>query len=323
MVGGSPAGNFLGQVCYTTGCHDNTVLINVSEDDKYQYIDDLNLLELIFMTNLLIEYDFSTHVASDVGIDQRFLPPSTTQTQTYNNGIAQWTRENLTKLNAGKSSYIVHTRMREKVATRFTLDNSYIERKVSAKILGVWIGEDPSCWEKNTKEILKRTYGSMTMLTKLKYAGLSRKKLINIYCLFVRSSAEYCSVVWHQNLTQAQSNKIERLQVVALKIILGKDCPKKEDGHCDYENVLKLCNLDSLFVRRKKRMLDFGKKCINHSSLSRLFPYNEAISDDPLNLRNRELFHVNYARTSAYRDSAIPTIQRQLNQHFRKSPPSV
>ena len=46
------------------------------------YKDDLNLPELIFMTNLLIEYDFSTHVASDVGIDQRFLPPSTTQTQT-------------------------------------------------------------------------------------------------------------------------------------------------------------------------------------------------------------------------------------------------
>ena len=42
---------------------------------------------------------------------------------------------------------------------------------------------------------------------------------------------EYCSVVRHDNLTQAQSNAIERLQMVALKIILGSDCPLKEDGN--------------------------------------------------------------------------------------------
>ena len=50
--------------------------------------------------------------------------------------------------------------MKDKVAKRFTLDNSNIERKVTTKICGVWIGEDPSCWEKNTKEIMKRTYVS-------------------------------------------------------------------------------------------------------------------------------------------------------------------
>ena len=71
------------------GCgHDNTDIINISEE----YIDDLNLLELIFMADLLIHYNFPAHVGSDVGIDQRFLPPSTTQTQSYNNGVAQLTR---------------------------------------------------------------------------------------------------------------------------------------------------------------------------------------------------------------------------------------
>ena len=98
--------------------------------------------------------------------------------------------------------------MKESFATRFTLDNKHIERKAVCKVLGVWVGEDPSCWERNTREIVKRTYANMSMLTKLKYAGLSRKKLINIYCLFIRSSAEYCSVVWHANLTQAQTNTI-------------------------------------------------------------------------------------------------------------------
>ena len=57
---------------------------------------------------------------------------------------------------------------------------------------------------------------------------------------------EYCSVVWHDNLTQAQSNAIERLQIVALKIILGSDCPLKDDGHFDYTKALIICKLDSL-----------------------------------------------------------------------------
>ena len=80
------------------------------------------------------------------------------------------------------------------MATRFTLDDSFIERQASTKILGVWFG-----WKNYTKEILKRVFAAMSNLTKLKYAGLSRKKLINIYCLFVRSSAEYCLLLWHGN----------------------------------------------------------------------------------------------------------------------------
>ena len=81
LVGGSPQGSFLGQICYTTGSYDNTEAISISEDDKYQYVDDLDLLELIFMTDVLIQYDFLHHVASDIGIDQCFLPPSSTKTQ--------------------------------------------------------------------------------------------------------------------------------------------------------------------------------------------------------------------------------------------------
>ena len=141
--------------------------------------------------------------------------------------------------------------MKENFATRFNIDGAYIERQTATKILGVWISEDPSCWQRNTKEIMKRTYASMSILTKLKYAGLSRTKLIHIYSLFVRSYTEYCSVAWHDSLTQEQTNAIERLQIVSLKIILGADCPRKPDGHFDYIEALRLCNLKSLFNWRE------------------------------------------------------------------------
>ena len=163
---------------------------------------------------------------------------------------------------------------------------------------------------------MKRTYASMSMLTKLKYAGLSRRKLIHIYCLFVRSYTEYCSVAWHDSLTQVQTKAIERLQIVALKIILGGDSPRKPDGHFDYFEALKLCNLKSLFDRREARTLSFGKKSSKHPSLKRLFPLHEDVLEDQPNLRNQEKFHVNFARTASYQNSAIPSIQRRLNKHF-------
>ena len=220
------------------------------------------------------------------------------------------------KVNSEKSKYVLHTRMQEDFATRFTLDGCYIERQKVTKILGVWVGEDPSSWEINTKEIVKRTYASLSILTKLKYAGLSRTKLLHIYSLHIRSSMEYCSVVWHDNLTQGQSNAIERLQIVSLKIILGSDSPRSEDGHFDYLKALQICNLKSLFSRREKRMIDFGRKCVKHPSLKRMFPLNPAIFNDPHPVRSREMFHVNWSRTESYKNSAIPAIQRRLNLHI-------
>ena len=72
------------------------------------------------------------------------------------------------KLNSEKSKYILHTRMKADFATKFTLDGVHIDRQTVTKILGVSIEEDPSCWEINTRKIMKRTYASMSILTKLK-----------------------------------------------------------------------------------------------------------------------------------------------------------
>ena len=43
-----------------------------------------------------------------------------------------------------------------------------------------------------------------------------------------------------------------------------------------------------------------------------MFPLNEQKEH---NLRNPEMYKVNFTRTEAYRKSAIPSIQRMLNQH--------
>ena len=76
----------------------------------------------------------------------------------------------------------------------------------------------------------------------------------------------------YNSLTQEQTNALERLQIVALKTILGANCPRKPDGYFNYPEALRLCNLKSLFSRKETKMLTFGQKNIAHPTLRCLFP---------------------------------------------------
>ena len=145
------------------------------------------------------------------------------------------------------------------------------------------------------------------MLSKLKYTGVKQEDLLDIYKLFIRSRAEYLSVVWHSSLTAAQSHKIENIQKTSLKIILG-------DTYEHYELSCKITGLKILSVRREARCLAFAKRCLLNPQANGMFPQNAPSSQ---NLRNQEKYVVNRARTENYRMSAVPYCQRLLNQDHR------
>ena len=114
--------------------------------------------------------------------------------------------------------------------------------------------------DKNCKELFIKAYSRLSMLTKLKYVGVTTEDLIDVYTLFIRSVAEYCSVVFHSRLTQSDSNKLERIQKVCLKVILG-------DMYVDYESALEMSGLGSLYSRREDRCLKFALKCVKHKRI--------------------------------------------------------
>jgi hypothetical protein len=155
----------------------------------------------------------------------------------------------------------------------------------------------------------KRTYPRVKMLTKLKYVGTQTEDLIEIYCLFIRSLTEYCSIAFHSSLTQKQNNKIEAIQKTCIRVILG-------DMYVSYTAALEMCGLDTLHMRREKRSLQFGLKCVRHPTNKTMFPLNPTV--DTHNIRNREKFLVNKSASETYRKSAIPDLQRRLNTHFQR-----
>jgi hypothetical protein len=306
LCGGFPQGSKIGQDCYLSASNDSAEF--VSEDDKFKYIDDLQILELVMLAGILQDYNVYTHVPSDVPLDHQFLAGTDTTIQTHLDQLSEWTDLNLMKLNPEKCSYTIFSRAKVDFVTRLTVNGTKIDQKAVTKILGCWVDEDAGSWNTNTRELVKSAYSRISMLSKLKYTGVKQQDLLDIYKLFIRSRAEYLSVVWHSSLTAAQSHKIENIQKTSLKIILA-------DKYDHYESSCEITGLKFLSVRRVDRCLAFAKRCLKNPQVAKMFPKNTSSS---LDLRNTEKYVVNKARTENYRMSAVPYCQRLLNQEHKQ-----
>ena len=107
-------------------------------------------------------------------------------------------------------------------------------------------------------------------------------------------------------LTVSQTCALERVQKICLRVILGRE-------YIGYESALEVSKLETIEVRREKRCLSFGGKCLLNSNNRSLFPRNISLHNH--NLREQNLFTFVQARTERLRRSCIHYIQRLLTEY--------
>ena len=107
-------------------------------------------------------------------------------------------------------------------------------------------------------------WARVTMLTKLKYAGVNTEELLHNYKQLIRVMLDYCTVVWHSSLSDQQLRLLERCQAVCLRVVLG-------DNFISYEAALEMTGLQKLSDRRQSRCLAYGLKSIKHPDNKRCF----------------------------------------------------
>ena len=82
LPGGGPHGCEIGQESYLSQSNKNADFL--PKDDKFKWIDDLSMLEIINLAFIgLTSYNFKQHVASDIGINWKFLPSENGLSQNY------------------------------------------------------------------------------------------------------------------------------------------------------------------------------------------------------------------------------------------------
>ena len=115
------------------------------------------------------------------------------------------------------------------------------------------------------------------------------------YMLFTRSKSNFSTRL---KLNSSNLQKVESMK------LLGVWIPKNLDWETNTREICKKSYSVNL-------SLSFAKKCLKYQRHSTLFPVEPVTHNHQL--RNVELFTVNYARTEKYRKSAIPYMQRKLN----------
>ena len=303
LPGGEPQGCTFGGLEYLVNSNDNTD--HIPQDLKFKFVDDLSTLEKInLILARLSSYHFRNHVASDIGIDQKYLPSENIHAQSSLDKIIQWTNHNKMELNEKKSKVMIFNFTRDyQFSTRLSINGNLLETLDKMKLLGTLITSDLT-WSANTESLVKKGFQRMIILHKLYEFNLPDSEMVNIYNLFIRSVLEQSCAVWHYNLSEEDIEDLERVQKVACKVIL-------KDRYIDYSHALEYLNLENLRSRRENLCLKFAKKCLKFEKNRGMFPLNTNLGQDTL--RNQEKYEVQFASTSRLLKSSIPQMQRALN----------
>ena len=123
--------------------------------------------------------------------------------------------------------------------------------------------------------------------------------LTRIYSVLV---LDYVAVVNHTQLTQEQTNDLERLQAFNLKIIYG--------FRLSYREALSQSGLDTLWRRREKLLQKFIEKTSNIDRFrQRWFPRKTFTH---MNLRKELFYEEKHARTERLYRSPLYSMRRRL-----------
>ena len=308
LPGSGPQGSTFGVLEYLSQSNDNSD--NVPVDDRFKFMDDLTLLEMINLLDVgLASHNLKAQVPSNIPQHNQFIKSEHLKTTDYIKDINSWTEKNLMKLNEKKTKQIIFNFNRDKqFITEVRLKNEPLEVVDEVKLLGVVIDSDLK-WDKNTSYLVKKANKKMRMLHLASKFTKNREHLKQIYKTFVRSNLEFSSNVWHSSLTKENRQDLERVQKAALKVIL------KEEYDC-YENALKITKIESLDDRREAMTLKFAKKCLNNENYSKLFPLNRI--KHGMIMRYPMKYAVKRANTERLKRSSIPYMQKLLNIDDRK-----
>ena len=157
-------------------------------------------------------------------------------------------------------------------------------------------------WQKNTEYIRKRTFSKFWMLRRIKALGGSVGDMLEVYLLQIRCLCEIACPAWNGALTKSGIKQIEKVQKMALKIILGVE-------YQNYDDALVKLNLETLEKRRMNICLKFAKTIEKSEKfINWLQPTGRAT-------KSSVKYFIPHVRTRAYQTSPLIYLTELLNSN--------
>ena len=181
------------------------------------------------------------------------------------------------------------------------------------KLLGVILTSDLR-WDKNIDYLVKDANRRMLMLHAASKFTSDKNVLKLIYYSRIRCKLDQSAVVWNGSLTKKNISDLERVQKSAVRIICGKN-------YESYSDTLSELGMKRLSERRKILCLKFAKKSLKVENFGHLFPVNS--KSHGMNTRKSDFYKVSKSYSKRHLQSAIPSMQRQLNRDIKEQRESL
>ena len=255
----------------------------VPEEDRFKYMDDLTILEIISPSSIgIATHNLKTNVPSNIPLHNQVVPADHLKSQEYLHKIADWTANKKMVLNERKSnSMIFNFSKSHQFTTDLKLKGESLEVLNETKLLGTIISSDLK-WNMNTERLVKNANKRMRLLHVAAKFVNNDQDMVYLYKMFIRSVLEFSAVVWHSSLSQNNVSDIERKQKSALKVIL-------KERYTDYKSALNELNLESLSKRREILCLRFANKSLKLQNFKNLFPISN-INKHCMKMRKKKKF---------------------------------
>ena len=200
------------------------------------YIDDLSEAEAINLKKRLIDdpvqrpYPLNYHERT-----QHILPVSTLQDQLHK--IEDFTVNNIMKINSSKSKIMIFNKSRNyDFPPEYSFkDGQNLEVLEDTKLLGIQLSTDLR-WSSNTQTVYGRAMSKMWLLRRMKLLKLEPIIILDYYVKEIRVLAEQGVPIWNSGLTKGQVKDLEKIQKVALKIILADEYQLHEVTFLTYKH---------------------------------------------------------------------------------------
>ena len=137
----------------------------------------------------------------------------------------------------------------------------------------------------------------------MKRSGMSQDDLLFMFKTVIRPVLDFATVAYHTMLTKSQSERLERLQKRAIKIICGVNK--------SYNSAIEEGLIERLEERRENTFLKFTVKASNNPLFKeKWFPLNP---ETDYNVRNRKKYREFHSKTDRLQKSPLFQMRRRLN----------
>ena len=284
-----------------------------AKDAHMLYIDDLSEAEGVDLKKQIVTdpvqrpFPLNYHERT-----KQIFPADRSILQTQLLKVENYTIKNKMKINESKSKIMIFNKSRNydfppELAFR---NGQNLEVFEETKLLGLVLTSDLR-WHSNTWTIYTKAMSKMWLLRRMKVLKLDPHLIFDYYAKEIRVLAEQAVSIWNSGLTKGQIKELEKIQKVALKIILG-------DNYCSYSVACNLFDIKPLTERRLQLCTSYALKLYQSDRSSDFFTH----SKKTINTRGEmQLLVENKCRTTRCYNAPHNYLARlvNLNQHKLKT----